>query len=1120
MPAPEQVLRQPVVVVLGHVDSGKCVSGDTIIQLADGRLIEAQTLFETYKTGESIPQPDGVVYEAKGLRALSVDSEGKVVPRSISHLWKLHSDRLVSVSTKAGYVAKTTPEHKFLVMTQSGEAAFVEAEKLRLGDFLLVPSRSSVVQSSLGKIRELILAKLSDDFLVRVTPTLNRRIAAHTRGRRVKFGAELGDRNFLFHVERGYYRASIFRTVVSQLRIPLGEAYDSVMNIKFTSKKRRATHVSPWISLPKSEDEFGSLAYLVGLLYGDGFAGSAHLSNTSAVLISEYRRCLAVAFGVGANQAWRRTAYTVSHKGGKSLARFLAEVFDYPVRDKTRVLHVPEIICLMSDNLVAHFLRGFFDAEGFVEKSKNIGVGCESMTLMKQLPMLLQRFGCLAYHGKKGHGNEIYIAGRNSISAFIAHIGFRDPEKMRTAQNRLSVSQTNRVFEITPVPGGFLRAVRMSNQVIWNKHFQLTSFEAKSRLSKGVLSRVSEVVPAHKNEKLEKILANFSMVQVSGLESSEGDYTVYDFTVDETHNFLANGLIIHNTSLLDKIRGTGVQAREAGGITQEIGASFFPIETLKAISGNLLNKAGAELRVPGLLVIDTPGHEIFSNLRLRGGSAADIAILVVDVLKGLENQTIESVDILKQRKVPFLVALNKIDMIKGWKKDSKGLLAEVIRNQYQDWNDELEERLYNVVGGLSRLGFESDAYYRIKDFRKQVSIVPVSARYGTGIPELLAVLVGLAQQFLRGKLEVTEQGQRSRGIILEKQEEVGVGQTANVILTEGRLRVGDSILLVRREGAIKSKVKGLFMPRPLDEMRDPRDKFTAVNEVVAAAGVKLISADLEGVVPGTPVVTFVSDSDFDAVKSEVEKDMRALVVKTDNMGVIVKAGNIGGLEALIRMLEQRDVAVRLADIGDITKNDIVEAEVVRDHDPYLGAILGFDVKTNPEAKDSAKVAQLFVSNVIYQVIDDYTTWAAKKREEDERTALSAITLPAKIRAIPGAFFRRNDPAVFGVEVMAGKIRPKLRLMDSEGRELGVIEQIQDKGQNLDTAKAGDKVAISVNGPTLGRQVKENDLLYTYPRSHDVKLLRNKFLGSMGQDDLEALEEIVRIRSVSDPMYGF
>ena len=574
------------------------------------------------------------------------------------------------------------------------------------------------------------------------------------------------------------------------------------------------------------------------------------------------------------------------------------------------------------------------------------------------------------------------------------------------------------------------------------------------------------------------------------------------------------------TSLLDKIRGTAVGAREEGGITQEIGASFFPLDTLEQICGPLLNRAGGALHVPGLLVIDTPGHAIFSNLRLRGGSAADIAIVVVDVNKGLENQTLESIDILKQRKVPFLVALNKIDMIKGWVKGTSGPLLEAMKAQGPAWNDEFEERLYNVVGGLSRLGFQSDAYYRVKDFRQQVSVVPVSARAGAGIPELLAMLIGLAQQFLKGKLQSIDAAQGARGIIIEMQEETGIGETANVILTEGRLRVGDPIVLVKRDGAVKSKVKALFMPKPLDEMRDPRDKFTSVPEIYAAAGVKLVSADLPGVAAGTSVATYASEEQFASLKVELEKELTSLVVRTDNMGVIVKAGSVGGLEALLRMLEERGVPVRQADIGDISKNDLVDAQVVGDHDPYLGAILGFDCKLLPEAKEHASVAQVFLSGIIYEVIDNYVEWSVSKKAADERAALASMTRPCKLRAIPGAFFRKSDPAVFGVEVMAGKLKPKVRLMDARGKELGTVEQIQDQGKSIPEIGEGEKAAISVRGPTLGRQLKEDDVIYTLPRSHEVKLIRTKFAGALTPAESEALQEIVALKSESDPLFGY
>lgn len=1113
-------LRQPVVVILGHVDSGKCVSGDTSIQLADGRILEARDVFETFKEGEPIARPDGYAFAARGLKLLSVGPDGKAAPHVASHVWKLRADKLVRVGTKAGYSVRTTPEHKFLVMNSAGDITYVEAERLRLGDYLMLPTRTYVEQGGLDSIKTAILDRISDDFLIRPSPELTERIMELSGGKYKELGSKVSDGRLRYHLTKRYFRSSVYRKLISELGLTKAGGYDRIAEVKIASRSRFGGKTSPWISLPKSEDGFRSLAYLVGLLYGDGVAGTGDLSNISLDLISEFRKCLDSAFGVGASEAWRRTSYIVAHRGGKTLAALLHEAFEYPMADKTRSLRVPELVSMMPDRLVSAFLQGFYDAEGFVQEGRNIGVGCESKALMRHLPMLLQRFGCLAYFGKHAHAREVIISGRNFVSAFNQCIGFREPRKAESALRRHRSSETNRVFELTPIPGDFLRQIRETNRVVWDEHFQLTSFEPYSRLSKGVLTRLKQAVPTFSNEGLEKMLANFCTVQVTELEVEEGDFEVFDFTVDDTHNFMANCLVIHNTSLADALRGTGVQAREVGGITQEIGASFFPMETLKEICGPLLSKAGGELQIPGLLMIDTPGHAVFSNLRLRGGSAADIAILVVDVLKGLENQTLESIDILKQRHVPFLIALNKIDMIAGWKKGSQGQLLQLMKEQPPSWNDELEERLYNVVGGLSRLGFQSDAYYRVKDFRQQVSVVPVSARTHAGIPEMLAMLIGLAQQFLKGRLQAVDAFSGGRGIILEMQEEVGIGETANVILTEGSLHVGDTIGLVRKDGAFKSKVKALFMPKPLDEMRDPRDKFTPVDAVYAAAGVKLVSPDLGGVVPGTSVASFKTEKQFQVLKTEMERELSNIVVKTDNMGVIVKAGSIGGLEAVLRMLEERGVPVRQADIGDISKNDIVDANVVGEHDPYLGAILGFDAKVLPEAKEYVGASPVFVSPIIYEVIDNYVNWAAAKKEADEKAALSALTRPCRLKVIPGAFFRNRDPAVFGVEIAAGRLRPKVRLMSSSGVELGTVEQIQDQGKALNEARQGDKVAISVDGPTLGRQVRENDVIYTMPRSHEAKVLRTELLGSLTPDEKAVLDEIIAIKAPADPLYGF
>ncbi|MDG6929373.1 MAG: hypothetical protein JRN29_04940, partial [Nitrososphaerota archaeon] len=341
------------------------------------------------------------------------------------------------------------------------------------------------------------------------------------------------------------------------------------------------------------------------------------------------------------------------------------------------------------------------------------------------------------------------------------------------------------------------------------------------------------------------------LARVTGKDRVPGPCTVYDFTVEKNHNFVANCMVAHNTSLLDEIRGTAVQVREAGGITQHIGASFFPPETLAEICGPLVGLFGGQVRIPGILVIDTPGHEAFANLRSRGGSAADIAILVVDITKGLEPQSFESIEILRSRKVPFLVALNKVDLLPGWRPKHGRLVKQAASELEKVTVDRLDDAIYRVVGQLSTLGFSSEAYYRVKDFTKEVSIVPVSAETGEGIPELLALLVGLTQQHMAQKLVA---GKGTKGIVLEVKEEPGLGATANVILTDGVLRVGSRVAVAKRDGAEILKVRALLMPKPLDEMRDPRDRFEPVQGVRAAAGVKVTAPSLDGVLAGSPLL--------------------------------------------------------------------------------------------------------------------------------------------------------------------------------------------------------------------------------------------------------------------------
>lgn len=616
------------------------------------------------------------------------------------------------------------------------------------------------------------------------------------------------------------------------------------------------------------------------------------------------------------------------------------------------------------------------------------------------------------------------------------------------------------------------------------------------------------------------LLRECRTVRVSASRLLKGEFYVYDFTVDETHNFLANDLVIHNTSILDRIRGTAVQVREAGGITQQIGASFFPPDTLRAMCGPLLKSLGGDVTIPGLLFIDTPGHEAFSNLRIRGGSAADIAVLVVDITKGLEPQTLESIEILKSRRVPFVVALNKVDLLAGWRPKAGRTIVQALKEQEPATQEMLDQGIYRVVGQLSNLGFSSEAYYRVKSFTKEVSIVPLSAHTGEGVSELMAVIVGLTQQYLRDRLKATLGP--PRGIVLEVKEEQGLGQTLNVILLDGVLEVGSTVVVGKRTGAEAIRVRALLMPKPLDEMRDPRDRFVPVDQVRAAAGVKLSSPGLEGVLPGSPIVGVMEGVRLEEAIKFVESEVKSTLIETDSVGVVLKADTLGALEALTGLLKKKGVPIRVADIGPVTKRDIVQASTVSSSDRYLGVVLAFNVRVLDDARQDAKDkgVRLFSSDVIYNLIDDYVSWASAEKEKELRMQFTSLTPPCKFQMLRGYVFRRSGPAVFGVEVLAGRLRSKVRVMNSSGEEVGMVQQVQEEGREVESAEKGSQVAISMKEPTVGRQVKEGETLYSLPSSEEARALKTKFRDRLSEEELALLDEIIELRRRVEYLYAF
>ena len=575
------------------------------------------------------------------------------------------------------------------------------------------------------------------------------------------------------------------------------------------------------------------------------------------------------------------------------------------------------------------------------------------------------------------------------------------------------------------------------------------------------------------------------------------------------------------TSLLDKVRGTGVQGREAGGITQHIGASFLPVETIQKICGPLYEKLSkVEHKIPGILVIDTPGHEVFTNLRSRGGSAADIAILVVDANRGFQPQTNESLKILESRKVPFVVALNKTDMVSGWKNTETQFISQSIKEQNVEVQNFLDEKIYNVVTALSVLGYQSEAFYRIDDYKKEIAIVPVSAKTGIGIPELFAVLVGLTQQYLKEKLNQEEKS--NRGIILEVNDEVGLGPTANMILIDGQMRKEDSIIAAKRDSIIVTKPKALLLPKPLDEMRDPRDKFKPVEHIQAAAGVKIASPDLDGVLPGSTLYAVSDDGEIEHFKKIIEDEMQSVFISTETTGVILKCDAIGSLEAITEMLRRQQIPISKADIGPVTHRDILEAMATKENDRHLGVILAFNVKVLQDAETEAdnNHIKVFTDKIIYSLIDTYTQWVDDDKADEENSVFKELTPISKFTFLKGFVFRNNNPAVFGIRVDVGHLRQKIPFMNKTGKKIGIIHQLQHDGKTVSMVKIGQEVACSVQNITIGRQIAEEDVFYTLPSSSDAKQLIKRFMHKLSSEETDVLNEIIEIQRAIDPAYAY
>ena len=557
------------------------------------------------------------------------------------------------------------------------------------------------------------------------------------------------------------------------------------------------------------------------------------------------------------------------------------------------------------------------------------------------------------------------------------------------------------------------------------------------------------------------------------------------------------------TSLLDCFRGSSVQEREAGGITQKISFTKYPLDQIKKVCP-LIDKSGIDLKIPGFLFIDTPGHAAFTNLRQRGGSLADIVILVVDIKEGIKPQTAEVIQILKSNKTPFVIALNKVDKLGGWKK------TDSIKNSLQSLpvhaKEEFDIALATFQGSLQNHGFNAELFYEISDFTKNIAIVPCSARTKEGISELLFVLCGLCQKFLTDKLTLSSE---AKGILLEIKKEKSM-ETAEAILYDGILKEGDHIVIASLSGeVITTKVRSIEEVLPLSF------KFKSVKEVSATTGIRLQLTNKEEISSGMPFQ--VLNNNEEELKEKFAKEFKN-TLQVSSEGIIVKADSLGSLEALLTLLKQANVPVVKASIGPIGKSEIVSAKANLELNPLNAIILGFNVEIEADLEYDKKNIKILTNEVVYKLIEDLEAWRKNRQSEIEKERLMELASICKIEILHKYQFRNSNPAIFGIKVLAGKIKKNISLVDETDEQIARVKALQEEKASVEEATEGKELAISLPGVNFERQLADKKYLYSQMSESQFKTFKkNKDL--LSETEIKAIMEIAEIKRKKKSDWG-
>jgi elongation factor 2 len=722
MDRPENIRN---IAIAAHVDHGKCVSGDARVSLADGRVVEAETLFEQVReTGEAAPDEGEAYTPTESIEVVSFDRTcGETVAAELDYACRRETDEpLVTVETANGHRITTTPEHRYLVLTPKGVTEFKRADTLEAGDTVVGARQTPATPS--GSPEADLLRRLATDygFYVDVADTFNERVAAHERADLYDAAdSELQRGSFDDAVWRGQYRLRDIVNVCDAFDIDLVDLYESVESLNYRGTDRRGEHSSLALESPENLD---GLFYLAGLCFGDGDTEGNITNDAADVKAAVERR--ADALGLAPIVREFESRGDRIELGGETLTKLLQAAFDYPETEKAASIRVPDIVFAANRDQTAAFVRGYMDADGTVEQHRSaVSVFSTSLEMVEDLQLLLYQFDVASTLDRAN--NALYISGELSLASF-GEIGFETADKQRRFEALLDDAASAAVDRV-PVAGDKLREIRTDIGATQADVFpSYDSYESEHvGLTKHSLGRIAsrfaaldggDDIRVSRLQGLAK--ADSSFVEVERTERTEQTH-VYDFGVTEHRNFVCEGVVVHNTTLTDNLlAGAGMISDETAGEQLAMDTEEDEQErgiTIDAANVSMTHEYEGENHLINL--IDTPGHVDFGGDVTRAMRAVDGALVVVDAVEGAMPQT-ETVlrQALREGVKPTLF-INKVDRLiselqEGPEEMQQRMtdvirdVNDLIRGMTEEMDDITEDWTVSVEGGT--VGFGSALY--------------------------------------------------------------------------------------------------------------------------------------------------------------------------------------------------------------------------------------------------------------------------------------------------------------------------------------------------------------------------------------------------------------------------